>query len=102
MHLPAVPLVVVGLMLVAFAALSPLGVAPAWVACVAATVIRGHALARRRVLPWAVVRSAHVSFAVFLLCLGVVVAGLTMSLVSRVGRPCHKRVSYDVRSPSSI
>jgi arsenical pump membrane protein len=76
-HLPAVPLVVVGVMLVAFAALSPLGVAPAWVACVAATVLSGHALARRRVLPWAVVRSAHVSFAVFVLCLGVVVAGLT-------------------------
>ena len=75
--LPVVPLVLVGLMLVAFAALSPLGVAPAWVAAVAAVVLAAHALVRRRVDVSRVARSTHLSFAVFVLCLGVVVAALT-------------------------
>ena len=74
--LPVVPVVAVGLMLVAFAALFPLGVEPAWVACAAAVVLSSHALAYRRVAPGTVVRSTHLGFAVFVLCLGVVVAGL--------------------------
>ena len=65
-------------MLVGFAALSPLGVEPAWVAAAAAVVLSGYALVpaprRRRAT---VARAAHLSFAVFVLCLGVVVAGLT-------------------------
>ncbi|MEP7092002.1 MAG: SLC13 family permease [Nocardioidaceae bacterium] len=79
--LPVVPLVLVGAMLVAFAALSPLGVEPAWVACVAAAVLSGYALARRRVGPATVARSTNLPFAVFVLCLGVVVAGLTDSFL---------------------
>ncbi len=75
--LPVVPLVLVGVMLVAFAALSPLGVQPAWVAGVAALVLSGHALSRRRVDLRTVARSTHLTFAIFVLCLGVVVAGLT-------------------------
>ena len=69
---------VVGLMLVGFAALSPLGVEPAWVAGAAAVVLSGYALARRRVdAAHACARPTHLSFAVFVLCLGVVVAALT-------------------------
>ena len=75
--LPVVPLVGVGLMLVAFAALSPFGVAPAWVAAVAAVLLATHARVRRRVDLATVARATHLSFAVFVLCLGVVVAGLT-------------------------
>jgi arsenical pump membrane protein len=75
--LPVVPLVLVGTMLVAFAALSPLGVAPAWVAAVAALVLAAHALARRRIDVRRALGAAHLSFAVFVLCLGIVVAALT-------------------------
>ncbi len=74
--LPVVPLVVVALMLVGFATLSPLGVQPAWVAGVAAAVLVAHALRRRRVDVRTAVRATHLPFAVFVLCLGVVVAGL--------------------------
>jgi len=74
--LPVVPLVLVGLMLVAFAALSPLGVEPAWVAGAAAVALGGHALSRRRIHVRTLAHATHLSFAVFVLCLGVVVAGL--------------------------
>ena len=74
--LPVVPMAIVGLMLVAFAALSPLGVQPAWVAAAAAVALSGRALARRRVHLRDVGRAAHLPFAVFVLCLGIVVAGL--------------------------
>ncbi|NUR06362.1 MAG: arsenic transporter [Nocardioidaceae bacterium] len=76
-HLPVVPVVVVALMLVGFAVLSPLGVAPAWVAAAAAVALATYSLSRRRVRVAAVVHAAHPSFAAFVLCLGVVVAGLT-------------------------
>ncbi len=75
--LPVVPLVVVGLMLVGFAALSPLGVEPAWVALAAALLLTTYSLRRRRVSATTVAHAAHLPFAVFVLCLGVVVAGLT-------------------------
>ena len=75
--LPVVPLVIVGLMLVAFAALSPLGVQPVWVAGTAAVALSGYAVSRRRVALRDVGRAAHLSFAIFVLCLGVVVAGLS-------------------------
>lgn len=82
--LPVVPLVVVALMLVGFAVASPLGVAPAWVAAVAALVLAGRSLHRGRVTPTTVVRSAHVSFAVFVLGLGVVVSALADSFLGDV------------------
>jgi arsenical pump membrane protein len=84
--LPVVPLVMVGLMLVAFAALSPLGVQPAWVAGVAAVALSGYALRRRRVLVSDVARATHLSFAIFVLCLGVVVAGLAHSFLGDLVR----------------
>jgi len=74
--LPTFPVAVVAVMLLGFAALSPLGVAPAWVAGAAAVVLGVRAVARRRVRVSDLVASAQVPFAVFVLCLGVVVAGL--------------------------
>ena len=79
--LPVVPVVVVGLMLVGFAALSPLGVAPAWVAAAAALVLVARGLAQRRVGVGTVVRAAHLPFAVFVLGLGVVVAALSATFL---------------------
>ena len=84
--LPVVPLVVVALMLLAFAALSPLGVQPAWVTGGAALVLSGYALGRHRVRLAGVVRSAHLTFGVFVLCLGVVVAGLTNTFLGDLVR----------------
>jgi arsenical pump membrane protein len=79
--LPVVPLVVVALMLVGFAVGSPAGIAPAWVAALAAVVLAGYSLHRGRVRPATVVRAAHLPFAVFVLGLGVVVAGLSDSFL---------------------
>ena len=79
--LPVVPLVVVGLMLCGFAALSPFGVAPAWVAAAAALALGGWSIRRRRVSLLELGRATHVTFAVFVLCLGVVVAAVTDSFL---------------------
>jgi arsenical pump membrane protein len=84
--LPVVPLVVVALMLVGFAALSPFGVQPAWVAGVAAVVLAVRSLARRKIGPAAAARALHLPFAVFVLCLGVVVAGLAETFLSDLVR----------------
>jgi arsenical pump membrane protein len=75
-HLPRLPLVVVTLMLVGFAVASPLGLAPAWVAGAAAVVLVFHTLTRARSTVRAVLHATHLSFAVFVLGLGVVVAAL--------------------------
>ena len=84
--LPVVPVAVVAVMLVGFAALSPAGVEPAWVAGVAAAVLAVHAVTRRAVGLGHVARSAHLSFAVFVLCLGVVVAGLSETFLGDLVR----------------
>jgi arsenical pump membrane protein len=84
--LPVVPVVGVALMLVAFAVLSPFGVEPAWVAAVAAVLLAVFALVRRQVDVATVARATHLSFAVFVLCLGVVVAGLTDTFLGDVVR----------------
>lgn len=82
--LPKLPLIVVGLMLVGFAAGSPLGVEPAWVAGAAAVVLVAHGLDSGRIGVAAVVRSTHLSFAVFVLALGVVVAALAAGPLGRL------------------
>lgn len=74
--LPRVPLVVLALVLVGFVASSPFGVEPAWVAGTGAGVLTVRLLLRRRLRPAQVVRAAHLPFAFFVLCLGVVVAGV--------------------------
>jgi len=72
-----VPAATVALMLVAFAALSPFGIEP-WVpATAAAVVLVGWGARERLVHPVAAVRAAHPSFALWVLALGVVVAGLS-------------------------
>jgi arsenical pump membrane protein len=82
--LPVVPLVVVALMLVGFAVLSPLGVAPAWVAAAAAVVLAVWSTSRRRVTTLELGRATHLGFAVFVLCLGVVVAAVTDSFLGHL------------------
>lgn len=74
--LPTYPLVVVALMLAGFVAASPFGIAPAWVAAVAAVALLGKRSRSGRVDARAVLSSAQPGFAVFVLCLGLVVAAL--------------------------
>jgi arsenical pump membrane protein len=74
--LPRVPLAAVVVMLVGFAALSPFGVEPFWVAGVVAAALVVWARRRGLVTVAEAVHAAHPSFAVFVLCLGVVVAAL--------------------------
>jgi arsenical pump membrane protein len=83
-RMPVFPLLVVAAMLVGFAVGSPLGVQPAWVAGAAALVLAGHALARRRTTVSAVLHATHLSFAVFVLGLGVVVAALATGELGRL------------------
>jgi len=79
--LPAVPLVVVGLMLVGFGVGSPLGVEPFWCSAAAALVLVGWARRRGLLTARDVVGAAHPAFAVFVLCLGVVVAALSVGFL---------------------
>ncbi|HEX7738149.1 MAG TPA: SLC13 family permease [Marmoricola sp.] len=72
----ALPVVVVVLMLAGFAIGSPYGIQPAWIACVAAGILLVHDLGTGRNRLRAVIARAHPSFAVFVLALGLVVAGL--------------------------
>ncbi len=73
---PVFPVVVVGLMLAAFAVLSRWDVAPAWPATIAAVVLVAWAAARRLVVPRDVAQAAHPSFALLVLALGVAVAAV--------------------------
>ena len=75
---PRLPVVTVALMLVGFAVASPLGIEPFWVSGAAAVVLVVWA-ARRGTLTLAqAVHAGHPAFAVFVLCLGVVVAALAV------------------------
>lgn len=80
-RLPLVPLLVVAVMLTGFAVASPLGVAPAWVATAAALALAVHALVQRRVTPRKIAHAAHLTFGAYILCLGIVVAGLSDSFL---------------------
>ncbi|MBN9755558.1 arsenic transporter [Pseudonocardia sp. Ae707_Ps2] len=73
---PVVALVVLGLTLAGFAVASPLGVAPGWVAAAGAAVLAVRALVRRETGPLRLVAAASPGFCLFVLALGVVVAGL--------------------------
>lgn len=73
---PVFPLVVVGLMLAGFAAVSPFGGEPWWVSMAAAVVLSAWAVRRGLARPIHLVHAAHPGFAVWVLALGVVVAGL--------------------------
>jgi len=71
--LPRFALVVVALTLAGFAASSPLGIAPAWVAAAGAAAITVPALVRRATTPATLALAVEPSFLVFVLGLGVVV-----------------------------
>ncbi|SFB78836.1 arsenical pump membrane protein [Nocardioides terrae] len=76
-RLEPVPVVVVALMLLGFGVGSSFGVEPAWVSAAAALVLVAWAR-HRRIVSWtSVAHAGHPSFALFVLALGVVVAGLT-------------------------
>ncbi|MFF1548492.1 SLC13 family permease [Streptomyces sp. NPDC058291] len=72
-ELPLFALVTVACTLAGFVVASAVGIEPAWAALAGALVMSGRALARRRVTPVAVVRSAAPGFLAFVLALGVVV-----------------------------
>jgi len=74
---PALPVAVVAFMLVGFAVISPFGGQPWWVSSVAAVVLVLWARHRRLVVAREVVVAAHPGFAVWVLALGVVVAGVS-------------------------
>jgi arsenical pump membrane protein len=74
---PVVPVVVLALMLAAFAVLSRWDVPPAWASSAAALVLAAWATRRGLVGPRQVLRAAHPSFALLVLALGVVVAAVS-------------------------
>jgi arsenical pump membrane protein len=73
---PVLPLTVVVLMLVGFAVVSPFGGEPWWVSLAAAAVLAAYAVRRGLARPVHLVHAAHPGFAIWVLALGVVVAGL--------------------------
>lgn len=74
---PRVALAVLAATLLGFAAASPLGIEPVWVAVVGAAVLATRTLATRRTRLRDVVGSASPLFCLFVLALGVVVAAVT-------------------------
>jgi arsenical pump membrane protein len=80
---PVFVLLVVGLTLAGFAVAQSVGVAPAWVALVGASVLGLRSLSRGHTSVLEIVRSAHVSFLVFVLALGVVVQAVMLNGTDR-------------------
>ena len=75
--LPVVPMVVVGLMLVGFGVGSLVGIEPGWISAVAAVVLVGWSRRRGLVTLREATHAAHPAFAVFVLCLALVVAAMS-------------------------
>ncbi|OCB19916.1 arsenic transporter [Mycobacterium malmoense] len=80
---PVFVLVVMGLTLAGFAVGQTVGVAPAWVALAGAVVLAVRSLSRGHTSVVDVARSAHVSFLVFVLALGVVVRAVMLNGMDR-------------------
>jgi arsenical pump membrane protein len=80
---PVFVLVVVGLTLAGFAVAQSVSVAPAWVAVAGAAVLAVRSLRHRHTSAAAIVRSANVSFLVFVLALGVVVQAVVVNGMDR-------------------
>ena len=76
-EVPMFVLVVLGATLAGFALTLVLGVAPAWAALAGAVVLGVHGLVRRRTTVMGIVAAANAPFLAFVLCLGVVVTGVT-------------------------
>jgi arsenical pump membrane protein len=85
-HMPGFPVVVVLTMLAGFAVISPFGGEPWWVSLAAALVLSCWAIRRRLARPIHLVHAAHPGFAVWVLALGVVVAGLGAGFLGDVVR----------------
>jgi arsenical pump membrane protein len=79
--LPRLPLVVVALMLVGFGVGSPSGIEPFWWSGAAALVLVAWARRRGLLDLGDAVGAAHPAFALFVLCLGVVVAALSQGFL---------------------
>ena len=75
-RIPLTTMAVVVLMLLGFVATSPLHLAPAWIAGAAALILTARDLVNHRTTPRAVRDAAHPGFAIYVLCLGIVVAAL--------------------------
>lgn len=73
---PVFALVVLGLTVVGFVATSVAGIEPVWAALVGTVVLGARALAQRRVTPKDLLDAASPLFCLFVLALGVVVAGV--------------------------
>ena len=82
--LPAFPVAVVGVMLVGFAVVSPFGLQPWWVSLVAALVLWAWSARRGLLATRDVVVAAQPGFAVWVLALGIVVAGLGEGFLGRL------------------
>lgn len=80
---PVFVLVVVGLTLAGFAVGQSVGVAPAWVALVGASVLAVRSLSRGHTSVVQIARSAQPSFLVFVLALGVVVQAVMLHGMDR-------------------
>jgi len=78
---PVFPLVVVLLMLAGFAVVSPIGGEPWWVSSVAALVLVAWAHRRSLLRPIHILHAMHPGFAIWVLALGVVVAGLAQGFL---------------------
>ncbi|MGV0644845.1 SLC13 family permease [Mycolicibacterium sp. XJ2546] len=75
-HVPVVPLVILGLTLLGFGVVSMLGFSPAWAALAGVVVLGGRGLRRGTSSVRGMAAAADVPFLVFVLCLGVVVAAV--------------------------
>ncbi|OBI94972.1 arsenic transporter [Mycobacterium alsense] len=80
---PVFVLAVVGLTLAGFAVAQSVGVAPAWVALAGASVLAVRSLSRGHTSVADIARSAHVSFLVFVLALGIVVRAVMLNGADR-------------------
>ncbi|MEB4207621.1 SLC13 family permease [Mycobacterium sp. 94-17] len=80
---PVFVLVVVALTLAGFAVAQSVGIAPAWVALCGAAVLAVRSLRHRRTSASDIVRSANVSFLVFVPALGVVVQAVMLNGMNR-------------------
>ncbi|OBB92330.1 SLC13 family permease [Mycobacterium sp. 852002-30065_SCH5024008] len=80
---PIFVLAVVGLTLAGFGVAQSIGVAPAWVALAGAAALAVRSLSRGHTSVVDIARSAHVSFLVFVLALGVVVRAVMLNGMDR-------------------
>ena len=91
---PRFPVAVVGAMLVGFAALSPFGGEPWWASLAAAVMLGLWAIKRGLARPIHLVHAAHPGFAIWVVALGVVVAGLdVVDLIRRLAAHGTQRVA---------